>query len=879
MKKAFVAAALALCFTKGKACAEYYPEDNYFSLFTQSIIKDKTYLPFLFSWGSGFYSDGVKRMVPDENIAAWRKYFGNRLDYRETEHLVNHMPLAELQAYKNGSGQNAVLNKLGSYRTVAEGIDYLLEAKYLEPYMKINFADSENSFYEEPGETNKNASNLEYDETLANLTSLYNAAQNREIKQRYGYQIVRFHHYTRNYEQAISAFSKYVEPLGKNTVPYFLALDQMAGAQRGLAMNREANWNFFRVFMNAPSRKESAFVSMKISDSAAFDNILKKTSTPEEKNMAYFLLGYSDFTNPIPNMEKMYEIDPKSEILKVMAARTVHILEISYLRAQLVSDTGKTEEPKADNSVKKSATAKSEGFWDQVVGFFQNLFGNKKTAPAEARPEPDASDEDLTENPNRIPVFSSGFIGDEASSDFLDDFSAFTEKTKKASDDEFWQITDAYVKFLQKDYDKSTEVLSGIQTSNPEYQEQITRMKMLNRITSQPKIDAAFESQIQKEYPDLFAEKEKDSASKYDYFEEPTTADFIRDVLANRYFLQNEDGKSFLMSNSFSDLQYYPDVTLTRKVEEFINKPNKTPLEQNIIMQNVDVKNHAAFANVIYGDQEMRNGNFDKAKSYYANATGFEGLPRYEWTFEQESVQKNKVSQPEGLYDGFNNISPLVFGHNVWESFASSADQSMVAEPFAQEYPFLTKKMDKLQLAGALAELKKQNTAKSNQLIGNVLYNTSSLGYFRELFIMDIDNSPWEKNDIQRNDQPKFQYYYKSYTWQPAVRPDNFDVALGFYQNALKKSTDREQKARILFQMASVEQGKYYQWEKTQNFDENYDDPQWEAKWDEYKQKLGEHKNSAYRTYFAQIKNQFADTQTSQQLKGSCSYYSYFLSK
>ena len=36
----------------------------------------------------------------------------------------------------------------------------------------------------------------------------------------------------------------------------------------------------------------------------------------------------------------------------------------------------------------------------------------------------------------------------------------------------------------------------------------------------------------------------------------------------------------------------------------------------------------------------------------------------------------------------------------------------------------------------------------ANQLLGNLLYNTSVLGYFRELFVMDVDNS----------NGPKFQF-------------------------------------------------------------------------------------------------------------------------
>ena len=132
MKKILFSALLLSMFSNGKACADYYPDGDYFSLFTQTIIKDKTYIPFLFTYGQQFYSDGVKRMIPDQNIFAWKKYFGEKLDYRETEFVVNHMQMNDLNNFKKGNLSNSILKKLGSYGNFKDGIDYLIEAKYLK---------------------------------------------------------------------------------------------------------------------------------------------------------------------------------------------------------------------------------------------------------------------------------------------------------------------------------------------------------------------------------------------------------------------------------------------------------------------------------------------------------------------------------------------------------------------------------------------------------------------------------------------------------------------------------------------------------------------------------------------------------------------------
>lgn len=902
MKKYILSIAVAsLFFTKTEACAWSDPDYDYFNLFTQSIIKDKSYLPFLHNYSSRFYTDFKSSQIPNENIDSWRKFFGNQMSYTETDYLVNKISLNDLNALKKGNPSNQLLKKLGIgfYAKYREAVDYLIEAKYLEPYMRINFVEGADSFYYRENENDKNATQLDYNKTISALTSLYNAAKNPEIKQRYGYQLVRFNHYTRNYDAAVQSFKTYVQPIKLKGAPYYMALDQLAGAQRGLQLGNEANWNFFQVFINSKSRKESSFVSMKLSDSASFNNIMKRAGTNEEKNMAYFLLGYEDFTNPIPMMEKMYEIDPNSEILKVMAARSINELERNYLPTYYYAskDSGKSSDKKDSNSTAQKTEAKKKelSFWQKIVLFFKNLFGGKKSDKANSKA--DQSNDELFENPDRIPTFvknnSYYWSDDQNQKDFIDDLEKFTAKTKEKSKDEYWQIADAYLKFLKKDYEESSDILADIKTNNPEYLEEIKRMKVLNDIVSQPKIDAEYEDHLIKDYAEYFVEKEpvkKDSTeiTEYDYYgEAPSTAEFLKDVLANRYFLQGEDGKSFLMNNKLSDLQYNPNSSLVKSVEEFYRKPNKTQFEQQIIAKNLDnVGNIDAFFADIYGDRAMRMADFNMAKSYYQKALKFSGIPRENYErYNPETGNYEKLVYDGSNYDGYNNIPNLVFGHNVWESFQSSDEQSMKADDYSA-FPFIKTKMNKLELADALVQLKKIGTgkdakaAKANHLIGNVMYNTSILGYYRQLFVMDVDNSNGGKYDFWATErQNPYQYYYKNFTYTTFIEPDNFDLAINYYKKAFDLTAEREQKARILFQMASAEQGKYYQYEAKHQANIDYADPKWSEKNNAHEKQMGDLKNQKYRTYFTQLKSQFSNTETARELLGSCTYFDYFMKK
>ena len=115
MKKYILSLAVAtLFYTKSEACAWADPDYDYFNLFTQSIIKDKSYLPFLRNYSSRFYTDFKRSQIPDENIESWKIFFNNKLTYSETDFLINKLSMNDLNDLKKGNTNNILLKKLGS---------------------------------------------------------------------------------------------------------------------------------------------------------------------------------------------------------------------------------------------------------------------------------------------------------------------------------------------------------------------------------------------------------------------------------------------------------------------------------------------------------------------------------------------------------------------------------------------------------------------------------------------------------------------------------------------------------------------------------------------------------------------------------------------
>ncbi|MGS0748900.1 hypothetical protein [Halpernia sp. GG3] len=226
-----------------------------------------------------------------------------------------------------------------------------------------------------------------------------------------------------------------------------------------------ANWDFFQIFIHSKNRKESAFTSMKLSNNSNFQSLLSKAETSEEKNMACFLLAYSTYSNPVPLMEKMLANNADSDILKVLVARSINEPGRSYLPVYINCD------------------------------------------------DPNCKMKD-----KRLPIFTSTYdMGDGKSMDFIKEINSFSTKTRVKSDDVYWQMTDAYVKFLNRDYSKSQEILSKIKTTDLQYLAEIKKMKMLNDIVSQPKIDTVFENKMMQNYTEFFNKPIKKNNSDYDY--------------------------------------------------------------------------------------------------------------------------------------------------------------------------------------------------------------------------------------------------------------------------------------------------------------------------------------------------------------------------
>ena len=771
---------LMLTTKKGHACAWYSPDTYFFNLFSQQLINDPRYTAFLMTEEWRFYeSDAPKK---NANIEEWQGYLG--LSYDDTRYLVFTASRDNVRALINGTACDDKKLAFVTKDFVSrhkQALLYIAYAKYLEPYMRITKSEGDDyswgysSEYPDKEEANK----LEYDKVITVLTRSWSAETDKELKLRYGYQLVRFAHYNRKYEEAVKYFDTYVEPLNYKTEMYYYALSQKAGALRGLGNIIQANADFMSVFSHSDDLKQSAYSSMflQYDSEVDFENIMSKAKNDHERNDIYLLLGYKAFNNPLNEIRKIVAKTPDAIQAKVLMARAINSIERRIMPVQ---------------------------------GQYELYTGN-----------------------NRYPAI---IAGNETESFLNAILKLSTEIAGRAKDKDFWNMATSYLYLQKKDFAEAKKYLDTAKTPDEFYRKQKNTLAALIEICEQPTITKAVEEMIFSRHIDLFL---------FDSEEENSTAAFVRNVLANRYFIQKDYAKSFLMTNKLSAFEMNPQESLLNEIEKFHNKKDKNNFEKLIAksIQNDKYEINDYFK-YLHGVISLTNNDLNAANGYFKSI-------------------KN---------DEFKDVSSNIFGYNIIKFFDEEEDIVM-RKAYISEFPVFKKYMSYADITGALIELDKtgktngEKAAKANFLIGNFYYNVSSTGYFRHYLRFDNNNSFWYSKYTQYTEDEKESEYLYRYVVQDDINTlyikyDSYvffknttGIADTYLQKALQQTNDNELKALILFALAKVDQIRVYAY-GNYNYDERF----------------------YSKTYFEKLKA-LNNTTFVGELNNSCEYFNYYVNK
>ncbi|MBK6338823.1 MAG: hypothetical protein IPF63_04280 [Bacteroidetes bacterium] len=310
------------------ACSWYDPDEEYYNLFDQHLLADKSLTPFLLTYGSQYYGQsyyGDKEVEEiDYNIKEWSNFFDKKIVDADLNYLVyesSNSELSKILATNSFSKAPSELQHaeflIGKGR---ESLEYLIFAKKCEQWAILGQND----------DWSYNRKKMDKPTFMATAkigNLLFDKTKDKDLKVRIAYQLVRLSHYAGFNDDAVRYFNTYMEPIGLKNLIYFYALEQKGGALFNQNKFAEAAYTFVKVFENTPDRKISCYNSFRISSDLHFSDALKLCKTNDEKASLYAMRGYQNFSNALKEMENIYAIAPNSNKMELLAIRDINKAE------------------------------------------------------------------------------------------------------------------------------------------------------------------------------------------------------------------------------------------------------------------------------------------------------------------------------------------------------------------------------------------------------------------------------------------------------------------------------------------------------------------------------------------------------------------------
>ncbi|RXM46146.1 hypothetical protein [Flavobacterium sp. YO64] len=417
LSKLFLGFSAAFLFAYGiiYACADgdwdYFGAYN--SNFTPETFADKSYSPLFLSggifYGIGFDTQHNSRFNKDIK-SDWAAYLKGKIDtttvnyfligdekpnyYSDNKNKIkNKEEITDLHVYYKAKKENASSLKWGKKMPLKdEKVKNFVEFLYLAQKIEtVSISEDHWSYDPVVAKTFNDA------KMIQSIENVYNTLSDPFLKNRYWFLTMKARFYSNNKQKAIEFFNKTESSVPKNTL-YYRALSYVAGINHKQGKYAVSNYLYAQVFDKCPELRVVTAYSFAPKNETDWNKALTMAKTNKEKAALWAIHGY--YKDEKQAIEKICELDPKSEHLNYLATRLVNGLEQS-INNSFQKDGGENQpvkkltvaENKTENQVKVdkkaldliakiSAAGNTDRpyLWDLSLGYLQTLKGDYTNA-------------------------------------------------------------------------------------------------------------------------------------------------------------------------------------------------------------------------------------------------------------------------------------------------------------------------------------------------------------------------------------------------------------------------------------------------------------------------------------------------------------------
>lgn len=299
----------------------------------------------LWNYNSSLYGS---RSIQLQNATEWAEFLENKyvakdliaIIYRETGFTTHAQETKNLRSSRISDKDVSVKETIFiNYLELALAVEKHLTAYEPNPW---GYGDSE--IKKDP---------VEYNRLVEKTNQMLAVAQHSMIKERLAFQLIKLHRYEENYQEVLTVFEKNFSVT--NSFIGYWAMDHYAGALKKLGRKAEANYYFSKVYVNSPSRRASAYSSIKISSEEEMNDVKNICKTIDEKLALHFIRGVESKALSLGDIDFIIKNAGNHEYARVLMSYEINKLEQKLLNkypSQFFDDI-KKETEEASNYLKQ----------------------------------------------------------------------------------------------------------------------------------------------------------------------------------------------------------------------------------------------------------------------------------------------------------------------------------------------------------------------------------------------------------------------------------------------------------------------------------------------------------------------------------------------
>lgn len=385
MKKTFLrklvlgfSSALLFVYSIIYACSYYEDYGVFFDTnFTPEAFVDKSYSS-LFLTSDLFYSSNYFGQYDtnhnsrfNEEIATdWQAYVGNKI-YDESIKKI----IVSDTSYSQLVKEKKVVELDKKNKKIKKFLQFQDDAS-----LTSNLSTSSWNYQSTP--TYVTAKNIRY------LEKKYNSEKDEFIKNRYWFQVIKGNFYSDNQLNTIAFFNKTEKSIPRNTL-YYRAVSYLAGIEYKNQNYAKSNYLYAQVFDKCPAMRIVSAYCFHPQETADWNQSLEMCKTNDEKAALWALYGY--YNDDKLAVEKIFEINPKSEHLEFLLTRlinnheqgpSVYIENDEKLKFTKSRDSLIVDDLQLIARIASTNQTSNPYLWKSACGYLETLNGNYANADA-----------------------------------------------------------------------------------------------------------------------------------------------------------------------------------------------------------------------------------------------------------------------------------------------------------------------------------------------------------------------------------------------------------------------------------------------------------------------------------------------------------------